>query len=303
MSTATIEDAVGKIEKNKQPLKPARVALHVFLITTAVVWLIPILGALYSAFRPYSETSRDGILTLPKKITFTNFTEAFRQGQMVRHFLVTMLIVIPALFFILLLSSFVAFAVSRFSFRFNIVLLVLFTAGNLLPQQVIIQPLFQMYRRIPMPNFLAPDSGHLNNAIIGVILIHVAFQTGFCTFVLSNYMKTIPKELGEAAAVDGASIPNQFFKIIMPLCRPALAALGTLEFTWIYNDFFWAVVLVSKGDNRPITSSIKNLGGQFLTDDNLLAAGSLIIAVPTLVVYLILQKQFISGLTLGASKG
>jgi multiple sugar transport system permease protein len=298
--SATLELAGGK---NKQKLRPARVALHVFLISTAIVWLIPIVGALYAALRPYDETSSRGIFTWPKKLILSNFTDAFTQGNMARHFWVTMLTVIPALFFILLLSSFVAFAVSRFSFRFNLALLVLFTAGNLLPQQVLIQPLFQMYRRIPLPDFLSPNSGHLNNTIIGVVLIHIAFQTGFCTFVLSNYMKTIPKELGEAAAVDGASIPNQFFKIILPLCRPALAALGTLEFTWIYNDFFWAVVLVSQGSDRPITSSIKNLSGQFLTNENMVAAGSLLIAVPTLTVYLILQKQFISGLTLGASKG
>ena len=136
-----------------------------------------------------------------------------------------------------------------------------------------------------------------------MILIHVAFQTGFCTFVLSNYMKTIPKEISEAARVDGAGVATQFFRVILPLCRPALAALGTLEFTWIYNDFFWAVVLVSKGNLRPITTSIANLTGQFFSDSNLVSAGSILIALPTLVVYLILQKQFISGLTLGANKG
>jgi multiple sugar transport system permease protein len=297
---ATLDIAGGK---NKQKLRPARVALHVFLIGTALVWLVPIAGALYAAVRPYDETSSRGIFTWPKKLILSNFTGAFKQGNMARHFWVTMLTVIPALFFVLLLSSFVAFAVSRFNFKFNLALLVIFTAGNLFPQQVLIQPLFQMYKRIPMPDFLSPNSGHLNNSIIGVVIIHIAFQTGFCTFVLSNYMKTIPKNLGEAAAVDGASVPNQFFKIILPLCRPALAALGTLEFTWIYNDFFWAVVLVSQGENRPITSSIKNLSGAFLTDENMVAAGSLLIAIPTLTVYLILQKQFISGLTLGASKG
>jgi len=284
-------------------LKPARIALHTFLVATAIVWMIPIIGALYSALRPYSETSTRGIFTLPHKLTLSNFSNAFRQGEMAHHYWITMLIVVPALVLTLLLSSFVAFAVSRFSFRFNLALLVLFTAGNLLPQQVIIQPLFQMYRRIPLPDFLSPNTGHLNNTIYGVVLIHIAFQTGFCTFVLSNYMKTIPKELGEAASVDGASVVTQFFRIILPLCRPALAALATLEFTWIYNDFFWAVVLVSQGSNRPITSSILNLSGQFLTDDNLIAAGSLLIALPTLIVYLILQKQFISGLTLGANKG
>ena len=284
-------------------LRPARIALHVFLIATAIVWLIPILGAVYTAFRPYGETSKSGIFTWPKKLILSNFTGAFKQGEMARHFWVTMLIVIPALVFTLMLASFVAFAVSRYSFKFNIALLVLFTSGNLMPQQVIIQPLFQMYRRLPLPEFLSPSSGHMNNTIFGVIIIHIAFQVGFCTFVMSNYMKTIPKELGEAAAVDGASVWKQFYRIILPICRPPLAALATLEFTWIYNDFFWAVVLVSRGNDRPITSSIKNLSGQFLTDDNLVAAGSMLIALPTLIVYLILQKQFIGGLTLGANKG
>jgi multiple sugar transport system permease protein len=287
----------------KGGVRPARIALHVFLIATAIVWLIPILGALYTAFRPYGETSKNGIFTWPKKLMLSNFTAAFKQGEMARHFWVTMLIVIPALIFTLMLASFVAFAVSRYSFKFNIALLVLFTSGNLMPQQVIIQPLFQMYRRLPLPDFLSPSSGHMNNTIFGVIIIHIAFQVGFCTFVMSNYMKTIPKELGEAAAVDGASVWKQFYRIILPICRPPLAALATLEFTWIYNDFFWAVVLVSKGNDRPITSSIKNLSGQFLTDDNLVAAGSMLIALPTLIVYLILQKQFIGGLTLGANKG
>ena len=289
--------------RKRPPLKAPRVALHTFLIATALVWLVPILGAAYTSLRPYGETSRRGLFSLPHTLNFDNYRHAFTQGEMARHYWVTFLIVVPSLFLTLLLASFVAFVVSRYSFRFNLPLLVLFTAGNLLPQQVIILPLFQMYRRIPMPGFLSPQSPNLVNSLVGVILIHVAFQTGFCTFVLSNYMKTIPKEISEAARVDGAGVATQFFRVILPLCRPALAALGTLEFTWIYNDFFWAVVLVSKGNLRPITSSIANLTGQFFSDSNLVSAGSILIALPTLVVYLILQKQFISGLTLGANKG
>jgi multiple sugar transport system permease protein len=294
---------VAITDPNRQGIRPARIALHAFLILTALVWLVPIVGALYTSFRPYGETSVKGFFSLPDTLTFENYRNAFTQGEMRHHYWVTLCIVVPALLITLLLSSAVAFAVSRFSWRFNIVLLLVFTAGNLLPQQVIIQPLFQMYKRIPMPDFLAPNSGNLLNTLIGVILIHVAFQTGFCTFVLSNYMKTIPKELNEAAMVDGAGVLRQYFQVIMPLCRPALAALATLEFTWIYNDFFWAVVLVNRGNDRPITSSIQNLTGQFFSDDNLVAAAAMLVAMPTLIVYLLLQKQFISGLTLGASKG
>lgn len=116
-------------------------------------------------------------------------------------------------------------------------------------------------------------------------------------------MKTIPMEISEAAAVDGAGVGRRFFQVILPLTRPALAALGTLEFTWLYNDFFWGSVLLNQGDERPITSSISILNGQYGSDFNLVAAASILVALPTLIVYLILQKQFISGLTLGANKG
>jgi multiple sugar transport system permease protein len=281
-----------------------RISLYVFLTAMALLWLVPVAGAVYASLRPYSETQKLGIFSLPKTLTLQNYRNAWTQGGMGRAFANTMFIVIPSLFLILAFSSAMAFAVSRFSWRFNITLLLIFTAGNLLPPQVIFQPLFQMFKAMPWPDFLSDtNTGNLLGTKIAVIIIHVAFQTGFCTFVLSNYMKTIPKELGEAAMVDGASVVRQYFQVVMPLCRPALAALATLEFAWLYNDFFWAVVLLNQGDQRPITSSIANLGGQFFSDDNLIAAASMIIAVPTLVAYLALQRQFISGLTLGANKG
>jgi multiple sugar transport system permease protein len=96
---------------------------------------------------------------------------------------------------------------------------------------------------------------------------------------------------------------RQFWSIVLPLCRPALAALATLEFNWLYNDFLWALVLMSTGSKRPITSALNNLQGDFFTNSNLLAAGSLIVALPTMVVYFALQKHFVSGLTLGSTKG
>ncbi len=95
---------------------------------------------------------------------------------------------------------------------------------------------------------------------------------------------------------------RQYFGIILPLCRPAFAALAVLEFTWIYNDFFWAVVLMSSGDKRPITSSLTSLSGQYFTDNNLIAAAAVLVALPTILVFALLQKQFIGGLTLGSTK-
>jgi multiple sugar transport system permease protein len=188
------------------------------------------------------------------------------------------------------------------SFRFNLPLLILFTAGNLLPQQVIIAPLYRIYLAIPLPQFLT-GSGLLYNSYAGLILINTAFQVGFCVFVLSNYMKTLPREHDEAAIMDGASVWTRYWRMTMPLCRPALGALATLLTTWIYNDFFWAITLISTGDKRPITSALANLQGQFVANQNMIAAAALIAAIPTLIVYAALQRQFISGLALGSAKG
>ncbi|MDH6626329.1 hypothetical protein M2271_004146 [Streptomyces sp. LBL] len=148
-----------------------------------------------------------------------------------------------------------------------------------------------------------PASGKLYDSALGLVLIHVAFQSGFCAFALSNYVRSLPHELTEAALVDGASVWRMYWQIVLPLCKPAMAALATLLSIWIYNDFFWAIVLISTGENMPITSALNNLSGQYFTDPNLVAAGALLTAIPTLIVYFVLQRQFVSGLTLGANKG
>jgi multiple sugar transport system permease protein len=290
------------VSQRRVRLRPARLLLYAFVSLTALIWLVPIAGAVFASVRPFAETVRDGFFSWPNSLTLDNYRNAWEQGDILRKYWNTVVILVPALILTLFFSSMVAFIASRYSWRFNILLLSLFTAGNLLPQQIIIQPLFQFYNRVELPGFLS-NSGKLNGSVWGLILIHVAFQSGFCTFVLSNYMKLLPKSLNDAARIDGASVWTQYWQIIMPLTLPAIAALATLEFTWIYNDFFWAVVLEQQGADRPITSSLANLGGEFFTDDNLIAAASMYVALPTLIVYFALQRYFIAGLTIGAEKG
>ncbi len=283
-------------------MSPGRILLYAFVTLTALIWLVPIVGVVFASLRPFAETVRDGFFSWPRSLTLDNYRNAWEQGDIPRKYWNTFVILAPALILTLFFSSMVAFITSRYSWRFNILLLSLFTAGNLLPQQIIIQPLFQFYNRVPLPEFLS-NSGKLNGSVWGLILIHVAFQSGFCTFVLSNYMKLLPRSLNDAARIDGAGVWTQYWQIILPLTLPAIAALATLEFTWIYNDFFWAVVLEQQGADRPITSSLANLGGEFFTDDNLIAAASMFVALPTLIVYVALQRYFIAGLTIGAEKG
>jgi len=302
MSTSTM---TGKrttaTAATRRPLTAGRVGLQVFLIVVSLLWLFPVLWAVINSFRDYAYTAQHGYVSFGG-FTLQNYVNAWQQADFGRTLLNSAIITIPAVLLTLFLSSCIAFVVARFSFRFNLVLLEVFTAANLLPPQALLIPVYLMFRSIQVP-FWFSDSGTLLNSFWGLIAVNVAFQTGFCAFVLSNYMKTLPREMYESAVVDGAGVLRQFFQLTLPLCRPALAALATLEVTWIYNEFFWATVLIQSGEKFPVTSSLNNLRGEFFTDNNLVAAGSVLVALPTLIIFFVLQRQFVAGLTLGSTKG
>ncbi len=301
MSSTTTPRMTLKSSTSGSSQRP-RFGTHLFLIVMALVWLVPLAWALFTALRPKADTDKYGYFSFGGAFNFDNFVTAWNQGGFATYFGNSLIITVPTVALTLLFASMMAFAVSRFTWRFNVTLLIMFTAGNLLPPQVLAAPLFEMFKHFNLPYSLS-DSGNLLNTYTAVIAVDTAFQIGFCTFVLSNYMKALPSDLTEAAFVDGAGVWRQYWGIIMPLTRPAFAALATLEVIWIYNDFFWPLLFIQSGNRLPVTTAINNLQGQFLSNYNLLAAGAMITVIPTLVIYLVLQKQFVSGLTLGASKG
>jgi multiple sugar transport system permease protein len=288
---------------NKRRVRPGRIALHAFLILTVAVWLVPLLWAVYTALRPIQDTTLHGYYSVATTLNFDNFVHVWSAAELPRFYWNTFLIVVPGVVVTLLVASMIAFALTQFSWRLNLIVLMIFTAGNLLPPQVIIVPLYWVYLNTPVPIDWLSDNGLLYDQYIGIILIHVVFQVGFATFVLTNYMRTITREITESALVDGANVFRIWWNVILPLCRPALAAMATLLFTFIYNDFFWALILMKSGDKRPITSALNNLQGAFFTNYNWVAAGALLAAVPPVVVYIVLQKHFVRGLALGATKG
>lgn len=294
----SLQLVVDKKYRNKQKIKDRYISLFIGMF--AVLWIFPILWTLWSSFRPYKEIRARGVFSVPEEVGLFNYSEAVSRMELPTYLYNSFIITVPAVFLTLLFGSLIAFVVSRYSFKFNVAMLLLFTAGNLLPGQLVFIPVFKLYLQI---GDWVGDRRFLYDSHWGVILIHVAFQMGFATFVLSSYMKTIPKEISESAMVDGASVWRHYWNVMLPLLRPPLASLAVLMTTWIYNDFFWALVLMSTDAKRPITSGLGRLTGEFVTDYNLLAAGAMIAAIPTLIVFLVLRKQFVSGLTLGSTKG
>ena len=284
--------------RNRQKTKDR--IISIFIGFFAIVWLFPIAWTFWTSLRPYQDIIESGVFSWPENLNFNNYTEAFRLMNITQYMANSFIVAIPAVFLTLFFGSLMAFVVTRYSFKFNLYMLLLFTAGNLLPVQLVYAPLFKMYIWF---GDLFGQRNLIYDQYWGLILVHVAFQVGFATFVLSSYMKTIPKEISESALVDGASVWRHYFNIILPLLRPPLAALSVLMTTWIYNEFFFALVLMKTDSKRPITAALGRLRGEFITDWNMLAAGAIMAALPTLVIFFLLKRQFVSGLTLGSTKG
>ena len=279
----------------------ARIAVGI-LSFFSLFWVLPIFFTILQSFRPYGDVLKSGPVSFPRHLTFSNYYNALVESKMWRFFFNSVEVAVPAVLITLFLASMIAFVLSRYESKFSVPLLMLFTAGNLLPPQLLFIPLFRLYLKIPVPKFIN-NNGVLYDTQIGLILVHIAIQVGFATFVLTNFLRTIPKEISESALVDGANVWNHFFRIILPLLRPALASLGVLMTTWIYNDFFWSIVLLKSGNKRPITAALSNLQGEFNTDYDLLAAGAVLAFIPTHIVFFALRKHFVGGLTLGSTKG
>lgn len=269
-----------------------RWAVYIVIYALTLMWLVPVLTALITALRSNNDIMTRGFWSLPNVLTLQNFGQAWTRGGLTHYLPNSFIITLPSLVGTLFLSSLAGYALSRFNFRFNRLILFTFVAGMMLPFQILLLPVFRLVNAIG-----------LYNTYWALIIFHTAFQLGFCTFVLRNYMRTIPGEILEAARMDGCSEFRIYSQIMMPLTLPALAALATLEFTWIFNDFLWALILIQNDALKPVTTGLAALRGQYVMDWTVIIAGSLIATMPTVLVFLFLQRYFIQGLTLGATKG
>ncbi len=269
-----------------------RVVLYIVVYLLTALWLVPVLVALITSLRSNSEIIAQGIWSLPSKISFDSFIEAWNRGGLSHYLPNSFIITLPSLVITLFFSSLAGFALARFKFPGERLILFVFVAGMMLPFQILLLPVFRL-----------SDWLGIYDSYLAVIMIHSAFQLGFCTFILRNYMRTIPGEILEAARMDGCGEFRIYGRIMLPLSLPAIAAIATLEFTWIFNDFLWALILIQNDALKPVTTGLAALQGQYIQDWTVIIAGSLIATMPTVLVFLFLQRYFIQGLTLGATKG
>jgi multiple sugar transport system permease protein len=278
---------IGRTSPTTQTLYKASLPIAVIL------WLLPLLAVMLTSLRSIEDLNRGNFWGWPTEIQLVeNYTAVFTSSPMGRFILNSILITVPAVAGAIMLSCMAGFALAKFQFRGNLVLFAIFIAGNFVPFQILMIPVRDLMINV-IPVY---------DTIWALILFHVAFQTGFCTLFMRNFIRQLPDSLLEAARLDGMSELRIFWHVILPLVRPAIAALSVLVFTFIWNDYFWALVLVQSDDVRPVTAGLQSLRGMWLASWQLISAGSIIAAIPPVVMFFLMQRHFIAGLTLGGSK-
>jgi multiple sugar transport system permease protein len=258
-----------------------------------ILWLIPLIAVMATSLRSFEEVMAGNYWGWPKSFNFIeNYSAVFTQTAMARYFLNSLIITLPSVLGVLVLSTLTGFVLSRYRFRGANLVFALFVGGNFLPAQIMM---------IPVRDLMVWFG--LYDTYYALIIFHIAFQTGFATLFMRNFIAALPDELFQAARAEGATPWQTLWHVVVPLIRPALAALAILTFTFIWNDYFWAIVLTQSDAVKPVTAGLSNLRGEWVSSWNLVAAATVMVAIPPVVMFFLMQRHFIAGLTVGAVKG
>ncbi|MFT2212178.1 carbohydrate ABC transporter permease [Rhizobium giardinii] len=270
-----------------------RHAYTIILPIALILWLLPLIGVAITSVRPSADLAAGNYFGIPSRFAgIDNYTAVFRDSPIGWYILNSFKVTVPTVIGAVGLACLSGFALAVYKFRANLLIFFLFVAGNFIPFQILMVPVRDMTLR-----------AGLYDSISGLVLFHIAFQTGFCTLFMRNFITSLPFALIESARVEGVSEWRIFRYIVLPLMRPAIAALSVLVFTFIWNDYFWATVLVQGQHAMPVTAGLYSLNGQWIAAWHLVSAGSIVAAMPPVLMFFLMQKHFIAGLTLGATKG
>lgn len=262
-----------------------------FIILCGLIplFLIPFYVVLSASFKSSAQADVSTMWQLPTTWTTTGIEQAWQALK--GNFTNSIVMVIPAVIISSLIGSLNGFILSKYKFRYSNLLFTIMLVGMFIPYQTIL---------IPMVNFL--QKINLYGTIPGLTLVHIIYGIPITSLMFRNFYVSIPKAIVEAAAIDGAGLIKTFTKIVLPLSIPGFVVAGLFQFTNIWNDFLFGIVTIPNPTMQPVTAALNNLSGTQTVDWNVLMAGSLITALPTALIYLLLGRYYIQGLTAGSVK-
>lgn len=269
----------------------AHVCKYLFMIFFVCIAVGPLLWAFLSSFKTYSEINSSA-LSWPSTFNLDNYKAAFKYAPIAKYFMNSVIIVGCSVLVTVALVAMCAYIISRFDFKLKMVIVLLISASLMLPAQAISQPLFTIFQKLG-----------IFDTKLGLIIVYSAMGIPMSFFVMTSYYKTIPMALEESAYIDGASFLQTFLGIILPLAKPGLVTIALLQFINTWNEFYFALMLTSGNTARTVPIALNYYMGTFANNYSALFAAVVLTVLPTIAVFIILQKQVMESLTAGAVKG
>jgi alpha-glucoside transport system permease protein len=272
----------------------SKAPIHIALAIVGLIWLLPTIGLLITSFRPASDILSTGwweIFAGRLNFTLDNYQQVLGSQGMLNSFINSVIITIPSTIFPVFFAALAAYGFAWVDFPFRDSVFLVVVGLLLVPIQMVLIPLVQLFATMGV-----------YGQFTGLWIAHTAFALPFGIFLLRNFFITLPRDLIEAAKIDGASSWNIFRTVVMPLSVPALASFAIFQFLWVWNDLLMALVFAPRPNGLPMTTQVQNLLGTFATEWHLLAAASFLIMVVPLIVFFSLQRYFVQGLLAGSVK-
>jgi alpha-glucoside transport system permease protein len=285
-----------------------RVPLHVALIGLAVIWSIPTLALLVSSFREPGAALTTGwwnAVREPLDFTIDNYRNVLEARGMAKAFRNSLIISVPSTVFVILVAALAAYAFAWMRFPFRNGLFLIMVGLLVVPVQMTLIPVLRLYVDLTVDTPVPLLGGRLfgTSSFVGIWVAHTAYGLPFAIFLLRNFFGNLPRDLFESAYMDGASDLRVFFRIVLPLSMPAVAALAIFQFLWVWNDLLVALVLLGDPELSPMTLRITNLVTSLGVGIHLLTAAAFISMTLPLVIFFALQRYFVQGVLAGAVKG
>jgi len=281
-----------------RPLRLGRIAVYTVLVLFALFYLMPIYVLLVTGLKSFDQVSLDRMWNLPQSFSLDSFRDAWFGNEqtairgLANNFSNTLLLTVPATLISAMLGSLNGYVLAKWKFRGADVLFPIILFGMFIPYQAILIPLVQTTQAIG-----------LYGSIPGLVFVHVVYGIPITTLIFRNYYAGVPSELVEAARIDGAGILGVYRHVLLPLSLPGFVVVAIWQFTSIWNEFLFAIVLTSNPAVQPIMVALNNLAGSYSVQWNVQMAGALMADLPTLLVYILLGRYFLRGLLAGSLKG
>ena len=297
-ATPTTKTRRRQPSREGQPQKAGWFA-RIVVFVLCFLWIVPVIGLFLTSFRPRDDANESGWWTLfwtPSawsRMSFDNYETAIDQGGLGQAFVNSLAITLPATFIPILVAAFAAYAFAFMEFPGRNFLFLAVVSLLVVPNYIAFVPILRIYGDL-----------QIAGTFPAVWLAHIGFGMSLAIYILRNYMSTLPRSVIESAKIDGASHFQTFFRLVLPMSLPALAAFAIFQFLWVWNDLLVALIFVGPGDNAPITVALRNnLMGQAGSGQHLITAGGFLSMVLPIIVFLVMQRFFVRGLTAGAVKG